>query len=75
MLKDVELIKWRRKAAELSAIEATENALKIKTEITVLEENLRLERYDSWCYNFSDNFSMDCCSVCICFTERHLQSI
>lgn len=45
-MKDLELIKWRGKGAELCALEAKENALKIEEEVKVLEENLRLERCD-----------------------------
>ena len=59
MLKDLELIKWRGKVAELCAIEAKEKALQIKEEVTVLEEKLKLERCDSGKCVISNYLIMD----------------
>ena len=45
MLKEVELLKWRKYVAELSLHEASAEAEGLKQRVTELEDALKEERY------------------------------
>ncbi|KAG6545759.1 hypothetical protein Mapa_012720 [Marchantia paleacea] len=47
MLKEAELMKWQRRAAEMASEEASADLLKLKERVTELEENHKKERYCS----------------------------
>lgn len=45
MLKEAEIIKWRRRTTELTLEEAAAEAQELKKKVTELEDALKLERY------------------------------
>lgn len=48
MLKEAELLKWRKHVAELSLNEASADAEGMKKKVTELEDALKEERYSQW---------------------------
>lgn len=44
MLKEAELMKWQRKAAEMASEEASADLVKLKERVSELEENHKKER-------------------------------
>lgn len=45
MLKEAELLKWKRRATELTLQEAAAEADELKKKVTELEDTLKQERY------------------------------
>ena len=48
MLKEAELLKWKRRATELTLKEATAEADELKKKVTEMGDALKQERYSQW---------------------------